>query len=106
MEYISKIEFEKEIEKLDFADQYTRQIIEEKEDRKCLWDLMTKEDSIIISQLIDLTKQYGWNEKAATILWHQRGTYGKSDFVWNYFVPFINGLIKKDEVKKDFFFKI
>ncbi|MGF1556606.1 hypothetical protein [Paucihalobacter sp.] len=44
-------------------------------------------DSLNIKRLIEITKDYGWQNKGWIILWHQRGTYGKSNYVWNFFKP-------------------
>lgn len=64
-------------------------------------DLMTI-DSSNISRLIDITKQYGWQKKGWLLLWHQRGTYGQDNYVWNFFKPYINDEIRKGIINKDF----
>lgn len=59
-------------------------------------------DTANIDRLIEITKQYGWQEKGWLILWHQRGTYGQDNYVWNFFKPFIDDQIKKGNIKKWF----
>ena len=56
--------------------------------------IMRYTDSLNIVKLMDITKIYGWQEEAHIILWHQRGSYGKDNWVWSYFKPLINAGIK------------
>jgi len=59
-------------------------------------------DSLNIQRLIEITKAYGWQKKGWLILWHQRGTYGEDNYVWNFFKPYINEQIAKGKMEKDF----
>ena len=59
-------------------------------------------DSLNIKRLIEITKEFGWQKKGWLILWHQRGTYGKDNYVWNFFKPYIDKQIEKGNIKKDF----
>ncbi|WP_458626417.1 hypothetical protein [Winogradskyella sp. PC D3.3] len=63
---------------------------------------MAKMDSLNIKRLIEITKEYGWQKKGWLVLWHQRGTYGEDNYVWNFFKPYINEQIEKGNIKKDF----
>jgi len=65
--------------------------------------LATKIDSTNITNLIELTKKYGWESRAWVLLWHHRGSYKENDFVWNFFTPYLRKEIEKDNVNKDFF---
>lgn len=59
-------------------------------------------DTANIDRLIEITKQYGWQEKGWLILWHQRGTYGEDNYVWNFFKPYIDDQITKGNIRKNF----
>ncbi len=59
-------------------------------------------DSLNIKRLIEITKDYGWQDKGWIILWHQRGTYCENNYVWNFFKPYIDEQISKGNMKKDF----
>ncbi len=63
---------------------------------------MAKIDSSNINRLIEITKEYGWQSRGWLILWHQRGTYGQDNYVWNFFKPYIDGQIQKGKMKKSF----
>jgi len=63
---------------------------------------MKEVDSVNIRQLMEITREYGWIDKAWIVLWHQRGTYGTDNEVWSYFKPFIDSEIKKGNVRKSF----
>ena len=63
---------------------------------------MGKVDSTNIARLIEITKEYGWQDKGFLILWHQRGTYNEQNWVWNYFKPFINNEIEEGRIRKSF----
>ncbi len=58
--------------------------------KKLTDESMQKIDSLNIARLIEITKDHGWQERAWIILWHQRGSYGEDNYVWNYFRPLIN----------------
>lgn len=66
------------------------------------WDIISRIDSININRLMEITKKYGWQKKGWIILWHQRGSYGENNEVWNFFRPYIDKQIEKGKIKKDF----
>lgn len=82
--------------------------------KNILWPKVSKEhnaynnkiiqytDSLNIVELIAITKKHGWQEEAHLLLWHQRGTYGEDNWVWNYFKPLINNEIKAGTVEPSF----
>lgn len=86
-----------EIQELIAKDQLIRQ------EDKVFGELSNKIDSANITRLIELTKKYGWEDRAWLLLWHQRGSSQDNEFVWNFFIPFIKKEIEKDNVNKDFF---
>lgn len=59
-------------------------------------------DSLNVVELIKITENYGWQKEAWLILWHQRGTYGEKNWVWNYFKPVIDNEIVKGNVSPFF----
>ncbi len=59
-------------------------------------------DSLNIVALIDIVTQFGWQDEAHILLWHQRGNYGQKDWVWDFFIPFINNEIKDGRVEPSF----
>lgn len=63
---------------------------------------MARIDSLNIKRLIEITKEYGWQPKGWLVLWHQRGTYGQENYVWNFFKPYIDEQIQKGNMKKSF----
>jgi len=63
---------------------------------------MARIDSLNITRLIKITKEYGWQKKGWLVLWHQRGTYGQDNYVWNFFKPYIDEQIAKGNVEKSF----
>ena len=54
------------------------------------------------NRLIEITKEYGWQKKGWLILWHQRGTYNNSNYVWSFFKPYIDNQISEGKLRKDF----
>ena len=64
--------------------------------------LMRKTDSLNVERLIEITKKHGWQERSWIILWHQRGTYGKDNYIWNYFKPLIDKEIEDGKVSRNF----
>lgn len=64
--------------------------------------IMRYTDSLNIVELMAITKTHGWQEEAHLLLWHQRGNYGKENWVWNYFKPLINDEIKSGEIAPSF----
>jgi len=65
-------------------------------------NVMRYTDSLNIRVLMDITREYGWQKEAHLLLWHQRGTYGKDNWVWNYFKPLINKEIKSGKIAPSF----
>lgn len=65
-------------------------------------ELMRRVDSLNVARLMEITKEYGWQERAWIILWHQRGTYGQDNYVWNYFKPLINKEIEEGKLSRSF----
>ena len=59
-------------------------------------------DSLNIVELIVITKKHGWQEEAHILLWHQRGSYGENNWIWNYFKPLINNEIKVGTIAPSF----
>jgi len=59
-------------------------------------------DSLNIVELIDITKEHGWQEEAWILLWHQRGIYGEGNWVWDYFKPLIDQEISDGKVSPSF----
>lgn len=86
-----------EIQNLIATDQLIR-----KED-KVFGKLAKKTDSTNITKLIELTKKYGWEDRAWVLLWHHRGYTDEEKFVWDFFKPYLENEIKKDNINKDFF---
>lgn len=66
------------------------------------WNEISRIDSLNINRLIEITKEYGWQKKGWLVLWHQRGTYGKDNYVWNFFKPHIDKGIQEGKINKDF----
>ena len=73
-----------------------------KEYEKLQTDLMLKVDSLNIVKLMDITREHGWQKEGWLILWHQRGTYGENNIVWNYFIPLINKEIEEGKLSRSF----
>lgn len=66
------------------------------------WKEISRIDSLNINRLIEITKTYGWQDRGWLILWHQRGTYDKENYIWDFFKPYINEEIKKGKIEKSF----
>lgn len=77
------------------------QLIREQED--LFKNLNNNVDSVNIMRLQELTKKYGWEPRAWLLLWHHRGFTDDQKFVWDFFKPYLESEIKKDNVNKDFF---
>jgi len=86
-----------EIQELIAKDQLVR------EEENVFQNLSNKVDSVNIMRLKELTMKYGWESRAWVLLWHHRGSYKESHFVWNFFIPYLQKEIEKDNVNKDFF---
>lgn len=63
---------------------------------------MVKIDSSNIKRLIEITKEFGWQDRGWLVLWHQRGTFGQDNYVWNFFKPYIDEQIQKGTIEKSF----
>lgn len=72
------------------------------EHRKTTSELMKRVDSLNIARLMEITEKHGWQERAWIILWHQRGTYGEDNYMWNYFKPLINREIEEGKLSRNF----
>lgn len=66
------------------------------------WEVTNKHDSLNIKRFMEITKKYGWYRKGWIILWHQRGTYGESNYIWDFFKPYIDKRIKKGKMRKKY----
>lgn len=66
------------------------------------WDEISRIDSLNINRLIEITKKYGWQERSWIILWHQRGTFGEYNYIWNFFKPYIDEQIELGKIEKSF----
>lgn len=64
------------------------------------WSVINKHDSLNIRRFMEITKKYGWYEKGWLVLWHQRGTYGESNYVWDFFKSYIDEQIEKGNMRK------
>jgi tetratricopeptide (TPR) repeat protein len=64
--------------------------------------LMGAVDSSNIKRLIEITKEFGWQEKGWIILWHQRGYYKSGNEAWNFFYPYISSEIEIGNIDPDF----
>ena len=101
-----------EIEEMITKDQLVRKMDtyisdEVKEDTKVLikkshYKIIKKVDSLNIDRLIQITKEFGWQERAWILLWHQRGSYGEDNYIWNYFRPLINKEIDEGKISRSF----
>jgi hypothetical protein len=65
-------------------------------------ELMKRVDSLNVARLIEITEKHGWQQRAWIILWHQRGTYGENNYVWNYFKPLIDKEIEEGKLSRNF----
>lgn len=63
--------------------------------------IIARHDSLNIERLVEITKEYGWFENGWILLWHQRSTYGESNYVWDFFKPFIDRQIEKGIIRKE-----
>lgn len=70
--------------------------------KKTTSELMKKVDSLNVARLMEITEKHGWQERAWIILWHQRGTYGENNYVWNYFKPLIEKEIEEGKLSRNF----
>ncbi|MGM1057477.1 MAG: tetratricopeptide repeat protein [Bacteroidota bacterium] len=70
--------------------------------KKTTSELMKRVDSLNVARLMEITEKHGWQERAWIILWHQRGTYGEDNYIWNYFTPLINKEIEEGKLSRNF----
>lgn len=70
--------------------------------KKTTSELMQRVDSLNVARLMEITEKHGWQERAWIILWHQRGTYGEDNYVWNYFKPVIDKEIEDGKLSRNF----
>jgi tetratricopeptide (TPR) repeat protein len=70
--------------------------------KKTTSELMKRVDSLNVARLMEITEKHGWQERAWIILWHQRGTYGEDNYVWNYFKPVIDKEIEEGKLSRNF----
>lgn len=61
-----------------------------------------KTDSTNVARLIEITDEYGWQNKGWLILWHQRASFNEENMIWNYFKPIINDEIRKGNMRKSY----
>ncbi len=73
-----------------------------KENEIILNELKERVDSLNIARLMELTKKYGWQDRAFILLWHQRDTFGENNYIWNYFIPLINKEIEIGNESRSF----
>jgi hypothetical protein len=92
---IEKPEIFKEVEFLKKRDQNVRKDGSSSEE-------MQRIDSLNIKRLIEINKEYGWQENQWLLLWHHRGIHYEDNYVWNYFRPLINKKIKDGELRKGY----
>jgi hypothetical protein len=59
-------------------------------------------DLVNSTRLIEITKKYGWQDRAWLILWHQQIVFEGDDYFWSYFRPYINEQISSRNIRKDF----
>lgn len=85
----------KEIERLIENDQEVRK-------KGAPEELMLKTDSVNMQRLIEISNEHGWYNKSWLLLWHQRGSYGEDNYVWNYFRPFIDQQIKEGKERRSY----
>lgn len=84
-----------EIDSLLEEDQFVRTNDVSKNIARCI-------DSSNVIRLIEITKKYGWQEKGQLILWHQRGSFEKDNYIWSFFRPYINEQIKKGNIRRSY----
>lgn len=59
-------------------------------------------DSLNIREFMKITKEFGYQKEGWLLLWHQRGTYGEDNWVWEYFKPLIDTEIKEGKITPSF----
>ena len=72
-------------------------------DRNIIYStIMNNVDKLNIERLMEITKLYGWQERAWLILWHQRTLYDEDNYIWNFFKPIINKEIEEGKLSRNF----
>jgi hypothetical protein len=72
-------------------------------DRSIIYStIINNVDKLNIERLMEITKKYGWQERAWLILWHQRGNHDEDNYVWNFFRPIINKEIEEGKLSRSF----
>lgn len=91
-------------ENLEFPEIYKeiRLMIDKDQDVRINGGDMNGVDTPNIIRLIEITKNYGWQNRSWLILWHQRLSYGSNDYVWSFFKPYIDEQILLGKMRKDF----
>lgn len=59
-------------------------------------------DSLNIREFMNITEEFGYQKEGWLLLWHQRGSYGEDNWIWNYFKPLIDNEIKKGKITPSF----
>ena len=59
-------------------------------------------DSLNVREFMEITEKYGYQSEGWLLLWHQRGSYGEDNWVWNYFKPLIDQEIKAGNISPAF----
>ena len=72
-------------------------------DRSIIYNtIINNVDKLNIERLMEITKKYGWQERAWLILWHHRGNHDEDNYVWNFFRPIINKEIEEGKLSRSF----
>ncbi|MFV0555668.1 MAG: hypothetical protein ACK5LM_00980, partial [Lactovum sp.] len=106
-----------EVQKLVEEDKNIRQFSDDIQnrialDKKAKWKLdsifnkkMIEVDSSTTNKLIEITKKYGYEDRAWLFFWHQRGQEykdGNTEF-WKFFIPVIEKEIQNGNLHESFF---
>jgi hypothetical protein len=59
-------------------------------------------DSLNMVELMEITLQWGWQENAWLLLWHQRGDWGNSTPVWDFFKAVLDEEIRAGKLANSF----
>lgn len=66
--------------------------------------IINKQDSLNITDFIEITRKYGYQQNGWLLLWHHRGDkYIKNDYVWKFFKPYLKNEIDKGNIERSFF---
>lgn len=101
--------YQKAIRKKDtvLALEFRKKILEKPKEKhkQTILKLMQNVDSLNIARLMEITEDFGWQENALLILWHQRNTYGDNNYIWLYFKPIIDIEIAEGKISRSFWDK-